>query len=120
MILADNGAEAGFQPEPYPDSMGSMLSRHWKEQNDPVLTTVVTPLPDHPHKQWQDRVVEPTMDLFVAQKGEIWFVKLPGAGSLSELTVSDVTPKTVEFQSKFGGKSRYIRTDVEFIEMKNA
>lgn len=119
MKLADN--DAGFQPEPYPDSMGSMLSRHWKEQNLPSLTTVITELPELPSPGWKDHVIEPMpIDLFVAQVHQVWFVKLPGATSLTEVTISDVTPKTVELATRFNGKSRYVRTEVEFVEMKNA
>ncbi|MND21063.1 hypothetical protein D3C76_77830 [compost metagenome] len=114
-----------FKPEPYPDSMGSMLSRHWREldqnQKKPSLTTVITELPELPNQQWQDHVVERTpIDLFVPQVHQTWFVKLPGAASLTEVTISDVTPKTVELATRFNGKSRYIRTEVGFVEMKNA
>ena len=121
MKLGDN--DAGFQPEPYPDS------RHWKEQNQPTLTTVVTSLPE----QWGDYKLEPMksvggpqavgpVSLFEQQKGEVWFVKLPGAVSLVEMEILDITLKTVLVQTsrRYGQSTRYARTDIEFVERVDA
>ena len=94
----------------------------------PKLTTVLTELPPGwdapkmPNKQWSDTVIEPVQPLFEQQKGQVWFVKLPGAVSLVEMEILDITLKTVLVQSsrRYGQSARYARTDIEFVERVDA
>lgn len=48
--------------------------------------------------------------------GETWYVKLPGGTTLLTLKITDVTDKTVEFEQKFTSKSRYIKSEITFVE----
>lgn len=94
--------------EPYPDSMGAMISRHFKEEREKI------------NQQWQDHVIEPErkpITLLAYQAGQSWWVKLPGAVGLTKVKIAEVTPKTVEFRSQYGTSSRYAIADVEFVEM---
>ena len=54
---------------------------------------------------------------FVANKGETWYVKLPGEGkSLTQVVVTDLTAHTVEVQTLGEQRFRYVVEDVYFVE----
>lgn len=113
----------------------------------PALITVVTSLPGlpegwtppspnvNPNKVWGDREVEPFLPveqtvydrpepttLFEQQKGQKWWVKLPGGVTLIDVEILDITLKTVRIESsnRFVQPARYARADIEFIEQINA
>lgn len=92
--------------EPYPDSLGSMLHRHWKEEAA------------RKNPQWQDHVIEPMPQMLHYTAGQEWYVRLQGAAALMRVTVIDVTPKTVELRgvASYRQPVRYAKTDVEFVE----
>lgn len=93
-----------------------------KQQEAPTLTSVVQVLPDlvtQETRQWQDHVIEP---MFEQQKGQHWWVKLPGATTLVRVEILDVTPKTVRLEQKnlYFQPARYARSDIEFVEQIHA
>ncbi len=122
------GGEGGEFPEESPIERFNRQHR----QNPiptPKLTTVLQPLPE----QWGDYKLEPIksiggpqavgpVSLFEQQKGQVWFVKLPGAVSLVEMEILDITLKTVMLTSskRYGQTNRYARADIEFVERVDA
>lgn len=49
---------------------------------------------------------------------EMWYVKLPGATSLTKVTIYDITELTVEVvpHQLMAHSSRYKRDEIEFVE----
>lgn len=104
--------------EPHPDANGSIGSKIAKHNRESAMTD-----PNKPHKQWSDHEVETMAAIHGLtipvpyKKGETWYVKLAGAGSLVTVSILDVTDKTVELRLlPYGGTSRYIKSEITFVE----
>lgn len=108
----------GFVPEPHPDANGSLGSKIAQMNRETSMTD-----PNKPRQQWKDHEVETMAAIhgltipIPYQKGETWYVKLAGAGSLATVVIIDVTDKTVELKMlPYGGTNRYIKTEITFVE----
>lgn len=50
---------------------------------------------------------------------EVWYIKICKNPALVKATVTDVTTNTVEVLVQYGFRTRYSRSDIEFVERVN-